>query len=152
MQIIDLTNNMGHLHSAIKTCIDFLDRNGGAEIEIGRHNIEDSNIFVNVSEYVTRQVENSIWEAHKEYADLQIILAGEEQVFVSNIETMSVGVYHQDSDYLECTGECEKSVKLDKNKCILLLPEDVHMPGVCIDKQVKGVKKAVFKIPMNLLV
>ena len=149
MKIINVQDRQNSENEVINQCLEYLDKNGGTKIPLGRHNLENSDIYVNVSEYTTRQIEESIWEAHKKYADLQVLLVGEEQVLVSQIEAMNTGVYHEDSDYLECNGECEKAVKIDKDTCLLLFPEDVHMPGICLKQQPMNVKKAVVKIPMH---
>lgn len=151
MVIIKTTADMEKTAPSIKQCLIFLNENGGTKISLGRHDIDDSDMYVNVVEYTTKEKEESVWEAHKKYADLQVLLVGEEQVLVSNIANMKIGKYSEDSDYLQCDGNCEKKVKLDKTKCVLLLPEDAHMPGVCIAHQPMKVKKAVFKIPVYYL-
>lgn len=133
----------------IGKCIRFLKENGGADIAIGKHYLENSDIYVNVSEYTTKQLEDSGWEAHKKYADLQVLLTGEEQIMVADLANMSIGNYLEDADYLECSGELDEAVKVDQDTCVLLLPEDAHMPGVCIARQPQNVKKAVFKIPVH---
>ncbi len=147
MVVVDLNKEIKD--QVIQKCIDFLKANGGAEIALGKHFMENSDIYVNVSEYTTHQLEDCGWEAHKKYADLQVILAGEEQILVANIEKMHVGDYREESDYLACSGDREEAVKVDQNTCVLLLPEDGHMPGVCIARQPMKVKKAVYKIPVH---
>lgn len=147
MVVIDLRKDQEN--QAIRRCVSFLEENGGADISLGRHYIENSDMYVNVSEYTTRQLEECGWEAHKKYADLQVVLAGEEQVLVADIDKMNVGEYREASDYLACSGDYEAAVKIDKDTCLLLLPEDGHMPSVCIERQPMKVKKAVFKIPVH---
>lgn len=136
-------------NEVIQKCMCFLKENGGADIALGKHFMENSDIYVNVSEYTSHQLEDSGWEAHKKYADLQVVLAGEEQILVANIEKMHLGDYREDSDYLACSGDSEVAVKVDRDTCVLLFPEDGHMPGVCIARQPVKVKKAVFKIPVH---
>ncbi len=147
MVVVDLNKEIKG--QVIRKCIDFIKANGGAEIALGKHFIENSDIYVNVSEYTTKQMEDCGWEAHKKYADLQVLLAGEELIMVADLEKMNVGTYHEDSDYLECSGEMSEAVKADKDTCVLLLPEDAHMPGVCIARKPMAVKKAVCKIPVH---
>lgn len=149
MRLINIKENTYCEIAIIKHCIDFLFKNGGIDITIGRHDIPDSDIFANVSEYETKLFKDSIWEAHKEYADLQIVLDGTEKIMVSNISKMELGNYHSDSDYQECTGNTEHIIEMNPSVGLLLLPEDVHMPGVCLYEKPLMVKKCVFKIPMH---
>ena len=152
MVVIDLKNEVKQLAPAVRQCMLFLKQNGAEAISPGRHEIENRGMYVNVVEYTTKGENESIWEAHKKYEDLQVLLTGEEQVLVSNIAAMNIGEYHEDSDYFACDGPCGERVKLNKDQCVLLLPEDAHMPGVCLAGQPMQVKKAVFKIPVCYLV
>ncbi len=90
-----------------------------------------------------------MWEAHKEYADFHVVLEGEENILVTDIATMELGNYHEDSDYLECNGDGEQTIKMEKRYGLLLLPKDAHMPGICCNNQSSQVKKCVFKIPVT---
>lgn len=147
MVVVDLQKEIKD--QVIQKCICFIKENGGADISLGKHFIENSDIYVNVSEYTTKQLEDSGWEAHKKYADLQVLLRGEEHIYVADLEKVSIGAYREEKDFLECGTEQGEAVKVDENTCVLLLPEDAHMPGVCIDRAPMDVKKAVCKIPVH---
>ena len=151
MQVIHLQEDMENMNPSIKECMDFLTAHGGENISLGRHDVADSGIYVNVSEYETRTLNESTWEAHKEYCDLQVVLDGREHLMVSNIDTMEIGAFHPESDYLECTGNSEQAIELNRKVGVLLMPEDAHMPGVCIDNEPAMVKKCVFKIPLRCI-
>ena len=111
--------------------------------------MDENGIFVNISEYTTRLFEDSKWEAHKKYIDLQLVLDGVEKICVSDISKMESGEYNPDNDYLPCDGVAEVCYVLDKSTGILLMPEDAHMPGIGVENKTSIVKKAVFKIPVN---
>ena len=149
MEKIKLQENQDNINGVIKTCLDFLSSNGGENISVGRHNIIDSDIYANVSEYTTCLLEDCKWEAHKEYADFQIMLDGKENIGVSDIAKMAIGEYHSESDYLECTGDSDQVISINKTLGVLLMPEDAHMPGICAQNQPSKVKKCVFKIPVS---
>ena len=149
MRLINLQETLSKQNEAIKSCIDFLRKQEGSDIAIGRHDIGDGDIYVNVSIYDTCMIEDSMWEAHKEYADFHVMLKGEENIFVADIATMELGQYFDDSDYLECNGDSEQTFKMEKGYGLLLLPKDAHMPGVCCHNQPAEVKKCVFKIPVT---
>lgn len=147
MVIVDLGKEIKD--PVIQKCISFIKEMGGADIALGKHFLENSDIYVNVSEYTTKQLEDSKWEAHKKYADLQVLLYGEELIYVADLKDTKIGNYREEKDFLECSTEQGEAVKVDKDTCVLLLPEDAHMPNVCIDRQPMAVKKAVCKIPVH---
>ncbi len=149
MNLIDLNADIAYKDKVIKKCLDFITCNGGAAIANGKHIVEEDGIFLNVSEYTTRSIEDSKWEAHKQYIDFQLVLEGIEKIFVSDINKMKLGEYNPEKDYLPCDGETEVCYMLDKNTGILLMPEDAHMPGISVENKTSNVKKAVFKIPVK---
>ena len=148
MKVIDLRKSIAEQDEVVRRCLEFIQCNGGASIACGRHTVDETGIYVNVSEYTTHLFEDSKWEAHKKYIDLQLVLEGVEKIGVSDISKMELGEYHPDNDYLPCDGAAEHSYVLDENTAILLMPEDAHMPGICFEEKAAKVKKAVFKIPV----
>ena len=148
MRLININDGIFEI-ALVKICVEFLLKNGGSDIPFGRHDISDSDIYVNVFEYDTKTFEQSSWEAHKEYADLQIILSGCEKIMVAGIADMKLGDYHPDDDYQECEGMPEHTIEIGTSLGLLLMPEDAHMPGVCFGEKTTHVKKCVFKIPVK---
>ncbi|MBO5237159.1 MAG: YhcH/YjgK/YiaL family protein [Lachnospiraceae bacterium] len=151
MRLFDLNNVISEEDKAIKACLDFLRSKNGSDIENGKHLVDGDGIFVNISEYTTRLLGEGKWEAHKVYADLQILLEGIEYINVSDIRNMETGEFNQESDFVPCNGEIEESYLMNPKKALLLMPEDAHMPGICVDNNPTRVKKAVFKIPVECL-
>lgn len=148
MKIVMLNQPIDEKDEIVKLCLDFLFRNGGKEIALGKHDVSDG-IFVNVSEYMTRLPEQGKWEAHIEYVDFQLLLEGEEYIYVSDINKMETSEYDPDRDYIQCFGETEETLVLDENTGVILMPEDAHKPCMSIDNTPMNVKKVVFKIPIR---
>lgn len=149
MKVVMLNQPIDDKEQIIKMCLDFLMRNGGPDIALGKHLVEEDGIFLNVSEYMTRLPEQGKWEAHIEYVDFQLLLAGEEYIYVSDINRMETSEYDSNRDYIQCFGEAEETLVLDENTGVLLMPEDAHKPCMSIDNAPMNVKKAVFKIPIR---
>ena len=149
MDIFDLNKTIDDEQKIIKKCLRFLMHNGKSAIPNGKYAVDENGIILIVTEYMTHPIENSKWEAHKEYADLQVVLEGEDYIDISDLDTMEIGDYHAKEDYLECKGEAMHTLRLNKNVCVLLLPEDAHIPGISINDNPAAVKKAVFKIPIR---
>lgn len=145
MQLVDI-HNLNEIHSdAVRQCIEYACKNNLQAAPIGRYDIDGDAIYVAISEYQTMPSEAKVWEAHKAYIDLQMIIDGEELVEVTPLSEMNCGEYVPQNDFLPCEGEAKEEVLLREGSGLLLFPEDGHKPGV-IYKEAKHVKKAVFKI------
>ena len=115
-----------------------------ADLPCGRYELEDG-IFVNVSEYATKC--EGQFEAHRRYIDVQCILSGEEKIEVAPADSLRITRdYDEDADILFGDGEGEACI-LRAGQAIVLLPEEAHKPGLCLDAPAP-VKKAVFKVPV----
>lgn len=150
MVIYDIENYQNITDEAVKKCLEFLAQNGNANIALGRHEVDENGTYVMISEYNTRLKEQGMWEAHKKYIDLQLVLSGEEYLHVSSLNHMKTGVYEEEKDFLPCQGEAERTLHMEEGKAVLLMPDDVHMPNMSVDETISNVKKAVFKIPVAL--
>ena len=149
MEIINTIGSLKEQKDIIVLCLDFLSRNGGSNIAMGKYTVQNG-IYLNVSEYITSPSIKDKWEAHKKYVDFQIVLEGNEIVYVSNIDKMKVGEYDAEEDYIPCFGESEVACVIDNKTGVILMPNDAHMPGISADGIPMIVKKAVFKIPVAL--
>ena len=145
MQLVDFHNSNEIQSDAVRKCIEFACKNNLQATPIGRYDIEGDAIYVAISEYQTVPSEVKVWEAHREYIDLQMIIEGEELIEVSPLSEMNYGEYVSQNDFLQCYGEAKEKVLLREGLGLLLCPEDGHKPGV-IYKEAMHVKKAVFKI------
>ena len=148
MQVVMLNQTVDEKDVIIKQCLEFLHGNGGKNISLGRHEVSDE-IYVNVSEYMTRLPEQGKWEAHIEYVDFQLVLEGNEYVYVSDINHMETREYDSERDYMQCFGDEEACITLDENTGVILMPEDAHKPSMTIGEVPTYIKKAVFKIPVR---
>ncbi|MBS4759626.1 MAG: YhcH/YjgK/YiaL family protein [Clostridium sp.] len=150
--IIDKTENSKiyyGLGKRFQQAFEFISNNDLKNFENGIYEIDGKNIFVSVQDYQTKKEEDSKFEAHKKYADIQLILKGEEKLGFGNIENyLAIEQYNDEKDivFLE---------ERDKNNCnfakanegdfLIFMPSDAHKPCICIDKP-SNVKKAVIKV------
>ena len=58
---------------------------------------------------------------------------------------MTLGAYHQDSDYQEVTGQAQARVLLQPGDFLICYPEDGHEPGIAV-KETAPLKKGIFKV------
>lgn len=111
----------------------------------GKHQLDGDEIFVNILERELKAIPDAKLEVHDKYADIQILVAGDEEGFgwrercelsdaVSEFDTVKdVQLFHD---------EYQTIYTLRKGQFTILMPEDGHAPMIG-----KGaVKKAIVKV------
>ena len=105
--------------------VEFLANTDLKNLPFGRTDIDGDNVFANLSDnYLNR--EEMAWEAHQRYADIQLILHGEERFgWADKAE------YGQlDGDFQVCYPQTEPVVcTLKEGQFIIFLPNEPHSPG-----------------------
>jgi len=134
-----------------KKAFDFLGNNDLGSLEAGKHEISGGDVFVLIQEYTTNLPEGRFMEAHHDYADIQVVLTGEEAIYYSNSpEGMTL---HQPYDgskdcVLYASNEDDTMCILKEGDFAVFFPKELHKP-CCAAGSTCNVKKAVVKIKMN---
>lgn len=101
--------------------------------------------FINVMNCTTRE-EFADMEAHDVYVDVQCLIAGEERIYYKNREGLTVT---KPMDAAKDVGFFAYSpseyVDYKAGECVVLYPEEAHLPGRAINAPVIA-KKAVMKL------
>ena len=113
-----------------------------AEIELKGFDVR---AFFN--EYQTVPVEESFFEAHEQFADIQIMRSGAERVAVSSTNALTVTKSIPENDFYALEGPEEVSVILKPESFLIVLPGDAHKLKIMLDKP-EDVTKTVFKVKM----
>ena len=129
----------------IKKCFEYAVSNNLLDFEKGSYKIDGNNLFVNIVEYETIDVENRFWEAHKNYLDLHLMLDGKEQIDVNFIGNMEEKEFVEKDDFLPLEGDKNGHVILEKDDFLICYPNDAHRTAVKVNNP-KKIKKAIFKI------
>ena len=148
--IIDQLAN-SHLYysltSRIKLAFDYLDKIDLSTLSVGRNEIEGDNIYAMLQQYTSKPREQGLWEAHRRYIDLQLVIQGAEQIGYANINSLAQGDYETAKDFLPLFGEGD-FLTLQNGNFALLFPQDAHMTGVALGAP-SPVKKLVIKISIQ---
>ena len=113
-------------------------------ISDGRYDLSDGN-YANVQTYTTK--DDALFEAHRNYIDIQYVVEGEEQVGVVDYSVCSVGIEYdeeKDIEFLTCNLSTQY-IKIKKGEFLVLFPHDAHKPSIKIDEN-KLIKKIVVKV------
>lgn len=94
-------------------------------------------------EYETKEETECLWEAHRKYLDIHLILKGNEFVDISDINSMNISEPYVD-DYELFVGEKQQQIRLKPGYFLVLFPDEVHKTSIKIEHSEK-VQKIVFK-------
>ncbi len=123
--------------------------NKAESAEVGKYQLENG-AYVSVQEYTTKARIDAKYEAHKKFIDIQLILSGREIIAVTPIEKMEIrDQYNEEKDvaFFQHNDECTDYL-LEAGDFLILYPQDVHMPAVCVNEK-SPVRKIVVKVPVK---
>lgn len=116
----------------------------------GRVEIDGDDLYVNISEYETKPRSEGKYEFHQKYIDVQVLLAGQEELDVSHDPNLELTMpYDEDKDCGLCsrgTQNAPATLRLAPGRFAVLFPQDLHQPCIAANDKPSKVKKAVFKI------
>lgn len=136
------------LESQVKECFDYAREHDLNAYEKGSHVIDGDRLFVNIVEYTTTEADNRFWEAHREYLDIHVMLAGPEQIDVNFIDNMEQKEYVPADDFLPMDGDKNGHVVLEDGDFLICYPHDAHRTAVKA-REPAAIKKAIFKVRIH---
>lgn len=107
----------------------------------------DENLFLIEEAYFTKKPSEVRWEAHREWADVQVILAGEERMDVAKLDNLKLVEDlspHRDMLYFEAYDK-GSALRMEAGDVAIYLPVDGHRPGLQIGSP-SLVRKLVVKV------
>ena len=142
---IENANLYKNLGERIHKSLDYIKQTDLKNLQSGRYDIDGDNIFALISEYKTKTENEGKLEAHKKYIDVQYVIEGEELMGYSPLSDQSIlEPYKEENDIIFFKGE-KVFIKVAEGMFAIFFPEDVHMPGIQIEKK-SPVKKLVIKV------
>ena len=111
-------------------------------------------MFGKVMTYPTREKEEAILEAHREYIDIQISLRGAEGIDWYPESTLDIKEdYNEELDRALYHRYEPAPAHVDNHPAMftLLYPEDAHMAQLVVDGETEDIVKAVVKVHVSLL-
>ncbi len=124
----------------------FLSEQNLASLNPGRHELEGENLYANIEEYVTKNEEDTKYEAHKKYADIQYLITGEEKIGVVPLERTTItDLYNSEIDASFSIASIDNFRIAAPGRFFVFFPNDAHRPGVKSGENQK-VKKVVVKV------
>lgn len=114
----------------------------------GKYFIDGENLYVNIQTYITKS--NADYEAHRDYADIQYIISGQENIGVTDYTTCYTTIEYNKENDIEFLNGHGDFIKMDTGDFMILYPDDAHKPSISIDiKSPQKVRKAVVKVKLQ---
>ncbi len=145
--IFDKIENIENYDEISKDVQEFVKKIYGG-VEVGRY-VLNENCYANVEEYYTKAPEACKLEAHKDYADVQFLLSGKEELQYTGIEGLEIiEAYDKERDimFFKSPDYRLNSLILSKGYFAFILPHEAHQPQMNYGEASAMVKKAVIKI------
>lgn len=140
-----------HLIPFIKEIESYLKENDIFSLSGGKYEIAGDSAFILIQEYFTKPGNEKLWESHKKYIDIQIVLDGKEYMGYSPVNFLKIkDPYNEENDIIFYENDSKEHgyVMTQKDHFCVFFPEDGHKPGIHVSEIYK-VKKAVIKVSIN---
>lgn len=111
----------------------------------GKYVIDGDNVFATITLGPSKTFEQSAWESHRKYIDLQYVISGKEKIGVAALADATVTkAYDESRDGANYSAQGKYYIATPK-AFFLFFPGDVHRPNIKVDG-CDTVKKLVIKI------
>ncbi len=145
--VIDTLNNLEKyisLNPLFKEVSEFIQKNDLNTLEPGKHTINGSDLFVNITTATSRTPDEAVMETHVKMVDIQIPLDVEETYGYTPLCRLPDVAYNEEKDITKYPGVAADSyVTCQPGMFAIFFPQDGHAP--CISSA-PAIKKAIFKI------
>ena len=148
--ITDTLENLRHYGipvDGLEAALAWLETEDLESLEPGRYPLGESGAVAILAEGPTVAAEREDWEAHRRYADLQVVLAGAEMMGFAPLSSMAPkGPYSEEDDCLLLEGE-GNFMLVRAGTFAVFMPQDAHKAMLSPASGTVNVRTAIFKLP-----
>jgi biofilm protein TabA len=131
--ILDVLENAHRylaLHEEFTKALDFLLRPDLKELPVGKYEIDGDRVYAMVSKDTGRRKEDALLETHKKYIDIQLVLAGTDDMGwkPKSLCKKPAGKYDQKTDEQLFADKPDAWISTVSGAFVIFFPEDAHMP------------------------
>lgn len=149
-----IVTNKGHaldylgINEGLDKALRFIAGTDFDTLEDGNVLIDGQDVRVNVKHMRTKPQSDAKLEAHDDFADIQMLLEGEETVgWCFRNDSLQVTEAAPERDVWFYDGSWA-AIDLKPGHFVIVFPDDVHAPGLCTSAP-GDIRKAVFKVRLN---
>lgn len=137
------------MHKHFADVLHFIESAPLSERSDGKYEINDQGIYVVIETYETKDVSDCFIECHRKYIDVQVVIEGIECVGVCHRSACDELPYDEEKDFQKLKGDTDL-LALAAGSFMIFYPDDAHMPKMRYGASSGTVKKAVFKVPVQI--
>jgi YhcH/YjgK/YiaL family protein len=148
--IFDTVSNLGRYAGirGIPEIITFISTHTLADLPEGVTEIQNKDLFARTVTYELKGTDDGHFEAHRWYADLQVIVKGKERIRTARRHDATlVHEYDAEGDYeLFSSSNTGNDAILRQDEFALFFPGELHKPACPVDGVDTMITKVIFKI------
>jgi YhcH/YjgK/YiaL family protein len=111
----------------------------------GKYPIDGTNVYATITEDPSKDYDNTRWESHRKYIDLQLVITGEEKMGKYPFPKLTVtNPYDESKDLANYSGDGE-IYTVPAGTFMIFFPADAHRPNITPGGN-KVIKKIVIKV------
>ncbi len=131
------------LHKGFSKAMAFLVRPDLKELPVGEYAIDGDRVYAMVSREPGRQKEEALLETHEQYIDIQLILAGTDEMGwkAKSLCKQPAGEYDQNDDIQFFGDQPDAWIATKPGSFVIFFPDDAHMPLISAGQLHKVVVK-----------
>lgn len=157
--ILDLLENAHRyliLNEGFAKAFEFLLRPDLKELTVDKHEIDGDRVYAMVNKASGRKKEETLLETHEKYIDIQLVLAGTDEMGwkPKALCKESSGGYDEKTDLQFFADEPDAWLSTKSGAFAIFFPEDAHMPMISSGQLhkviVKGAVKGGLCPPQNM--
>lgn len=137
-------NNYKFLSNSMIRALEHIRDTDFSELEERTYEVDGRELFFFIQSYETKAV-NDTPEAHRQYADIQYIISGTEQIGIAQLDAAEEIEARPQNDiwFYRCPMDF---VTLSEGMFAVFFPNDAHAPCISPASGSNSVRKCVFKV------
>ena len=130
LDILENARRYQDLHKGFAKAIDFLSRPDLQELPAAKYEIDGDRVYAMVSREPGRRKEDALLETHEKYIDIQLVLAGTDEMGwkPKSLCKQPAGAYDHATDMQFFADEPDAWLATQSGAFVIFFPEDAHMP------------------------
>lgn len=150
---VNSTFDLQNYPKVIKEAVEFLKDTNFEEYKPGEYEIRNRDVFFQVHDIMTKEINQAKPEVHRKYLDIQFLFKGKERIGVvddtGDNEVAEDLLIERDLLFYKEVSDVTFITMKEGDFCVFF-PSDVHLPG-CERNGKSMIRKIVYKVKVDLL-
>ena len=132
----------------LDNAIDYAMHHSLKDLQLGSTPITGEDVYINRFDYTTKEPDQLLFETHQIFADIHLILEGQEMILTAPVETLNKVEADNNTDYIGSDGKETAVFHMRSDTVLIVFPGEAHKVK-CTDGCSVLIKKGVIKVRIN---